>query len=144
MDAIIVVVCVLALYFWFKEHAKKHAAKVADRQEACDHPPESQRTIRVNSILTINPVLIHKVIPGRRWLIKHCDRCGKQWPMYSPQLQPWDDYKAEWDQETLDRNAQYEARKAKHINEERERERRRLEQRDKDHRGHNRSRSSDG
>lgn len=60
--------------------------------------------------MTMNPYLINKVIPGRRWVVKRCDACGKHVDLYRPQLQPWNEFKAEFDQETLDRAVQHEAR----------------------------------
>lgn len=123
---LVILLCLGLLYLWSHHHAQEHKAKILERQERCPHPPEAQQTIRVNSILTMNPNLLHAVLPGRRWLVKHCRACNKQRMMYRPTLQPWDEFKAEYDQETLDRQAQYEARKAAHKADEANKERLRL------------------
>lgn len=119
------------LYLWTRHAIRAHAAEVAERHAACPHPPEQQRTIRVNNILTMNPALLHAVLPGRRWLVKQCDRCGKQWPKYRGALQSFDEFMAEFDQETIDRAAQLQARTQAHLNELAAAERQRLAKRDR-------------
>src|SRR4051812_32294284 len=103
MDTLIILVALGLLYWWSHHHAQAIAARVRERQENCPHPPEAQETMRVNNIITMNAALIHRVIPGRRYLVKHCLACGKQRQMYRPTLQPFDKFMAEFDQETIDR-----------------------------------------
>ena len=131
---IVILLSLALLYWWARDQYRDHERKTQERFDQCPHPPEQQRTIRVNNILTMNPALLHRVIPGRRWLVKQCDRCGKQWQKYRPTLQPWDEFVDEFNQETRDRAAQYEARKRVHEAEEAEKERRRREQRDRNER----------
>ncbi len=131
MDTLIILIALGLLYVWARDHAKAHAARVTERQEHCPHKPEWQQTIRVNSILTINPALIHRVLPGRRWLKKHCRGCDKQWDVYAPTLQPFDEFVAEFDQETIDRAAQLQARTQAHMNDKAQAERLRQKKRDR-------------
>lgn len=103
---------------WHEWH--RHRAAVAAKQDGCEHPPEAQQTLRINNILTMNPALLHAVIPGRRWLVKHCLVCGKQVGKYRGRgghLQPYDEFVAEYEQETRDREAQFKARTAAHKQE---------------------------
>ncbi len=112
---------------WHYAHARARAS--AHARETCEHPPEAQETMRVNSIITMNPALIHRVIPGRRHLKKSCRNCGEQWHMYAPTLQPFDDFVREFDQETIDRAAQLQARTQAHIREKAHAEAERLRKR---------------
>lgn len=111
MTAFLIFMIGLALLFiWGRDRANEIQAKTEERQRNCPHPPEMQETVRVNSIITLNAALIHRVIPGRRHLTKRCRACGKYTDMYKPSYQPWNEFKAEYDQETIDREAQYKAR----------------------------------
>jgi len=116
MIALAFVLLLGLLYWWLSDHVKDYNARVAQRQQECPHKPEWIETMRVNSLITMNPILVHALIPGKRWLKKRCRGCGMQWNMYSPSDQPWDKYKAEWDQETIDRNAEFNARLQHEIN----------------------------
>jgi len=98
------------LFFWSRDRNAEIQEKVRKRQNNCPHPPEAMRTLRVNNIMTMNPALINRVIPGRRWVVKMCSACGKTWDLYRPTLQPWDEFKSEYDMETRDREAQYASR----------------------------------
>lgn len=133
MDSSLILAAVVALgllYWWSRDRWKEHERKVQEKHDQCPHPPEQQRTMRVNSMM--HPMAQNMVIEGARWLVKQCDRCGKQWPKYRPTLQPWDEFVDEYNQETRDREAQYAARKRQHDAEQAYKERRRLEQRNSD------------
>lgn len=100
----------LALLAWWVHQREQETKR---RQEHCVHPPEQQKTIRVNNIM--HPGAMHLVIPGRRWVKKHCIACGWQRSLYSPTLQPYDEFLKEYDQETIDREAQWHARTQAHF-----------------------------
>lgn len=110
---VIAVGAVAALWGWLSHRT----STIREKQEECLHPPEAQGTARVNNILTMNPALLHAVIPGRRWLTKYCRLCGKQRNLYRSHLQPYDEYLAEYRQETIDREVEFEARKRRHEQE---------------------------
>jgi len=103
------------LLWWARDRARDQAAAQAERESRCPHKPEWQDTVRVNNIMTHNPALLHRVLPGRRWLIKRCRGCGRDRNMYAPTLQPWAEYVREFDQETIDRAYQYQARFQLHM-----------------------------
>ncbi len=93
---------------WMHWHA---AQEVKARAAAnCQHPDELQETMRVSNIITMNPWLLHAIIPGRRHLTKRCRGCGEQTMKYVPQTQAYDDFVREFDQETIDRARQFQAR----------------------------------
>ena len=121
-------IAIIALYLWFRDRGKETQRRIDD----CQHPAELQQTLRVNAILAMNPTLLHAVLPGRRWLKKECRACGWQRHVYeSPNLQPWDEYVADWKQETIDREAEYRAREFAHRQEVENNERIRQLKRDK-------------
>jgi hypothetical protein len=116
VDVYVVLGCLALLYWWSRDRHREQAARQAERASRCPHEPEWQETCRVNNIMTHNPALLHAVIPGRRWLVKRCRGCGREQQMYAPTLQPFDEFMAEFDQETIDRAAQLQARTQAHIN----------------------------
>ena len=123
-----VMIAAIAIFFWMRDREKE----TQRRFDECPHPPEQQRTLRVNNIMTMNPVVLNKVLPGRRWLVKHCNVCGYQRKMYAPTLQPYDDFVAEFNQETIDREAQFNARTQAYLNDKEQAERIRKAKRDKE------------
>lgn len=121
------------LYWWVRDREKE----TQRRYDNCLHPPEKQITIRVNSVL--HPGMINTVIPGKRWLKKHCEACGWQRSMYAPTLKPWNEYLDEFDQETIDREAEFNARLREHQLEQKHQEYLRQQKREKGMKQHGRA-----
>lgn len=71
-------------------------------QEGCDH----QGTTHVFRVYGFP-------LPSTGFAKKTCEACGKQWNLYK-QLQPFESYQEEYDQETREREREYARRKLYH------------------------------